>query len=268
MPILKIANLQIDQGHELRGITTETPENSLRISTRLRLTFCSRASSTRIVYEERIMKVQKVLSVALLTTGLIAGSVSAVHADSTPVPAATNSAAYQAALAQYQIDIMKYRIELIKIAIANRAAMDKYNADWQVAVAKYYADWKVAIEAYQVLRAAYDAKIVPAAAARKAAVTKADADFLAAIGVAGATSAQLELAVKTHGDAMNAAENAFKAAVATFGAEPVKPIKPAELTKPPVPVKGVAPVKPVAPGKPAKTEKPEDKKKSEGTKKP
>ena len=208
------------------------------------------------------MKVQRVLSVALLASGLIAGSVTAVHADSTPLPAATNSAAYQAALAQYQIDILKYRVTVIKNAITNRAAMDKYNADWQVAVAKYYADWKVAIEQYQALRAAYDAKIVPAAATRKAAITKADADFLAAASVAGVTNAQLEQAVKAHTDAMDAANNAFKTAVATFGAEPVKPIKPAELTKPPVPVKTVDPVKPVAPGKPAKNEKPEDKKKS------
>ena len=191
----------------------------------------------------------------------MAGSVSAVQADSTPLPAATNSAAYQAALAQYQVDLMKYRIELIKIAITNRAAMDKYNADWQIAVAKYYADWKVAIEQYQALRTAYEAKIVPAVAARKAAVTKADADFLAAIGVAGVTSVQLEAAVKAHNSAMDAASDAFKAAVATFGAEPVKPIKPAELTKPPVPVKGVAPLKPVAPGKPAKVGKSDDKKK-------
>ena len=213
------------------------------------------------------MKVQKVLSVALLTTGLIAGSVSAVHADSTPLPAATNSTAYKTALAQYQIDLLKYRVLVIKNAITNRAAMDKYNADWQVAVAKYYADWKVAIEQYQALRAAYDAKIVPAATARKAAVTKADADFLAAVSVAGVTNAQLELAVKAHSDAIEAANSAFKAAVAAFGAEPVKPIKPAELTKPPLPTKATDPGKPVPPGKPAKTEKPEDKKKTEDKKK-
>ena len=213
------------------------------------------------------MKVQRVLSVALLATGLIAGSVSAVHADSTPLPAATNSAAYQAALAKYQIDLLNYRVLLIKNAITNRAAMDKYNTDWQVAVAKYYADWKVAIEAYQALRAAYDAKVVPAVAARKAAVTKADADFLAAVSVAGVTSVQLEAAVKAHNFAMDAASDAFKAAVAAFGAEPVKPIKPAELTKPPVPTKATDPLKPVAPGKPAKTEKPEDKKKTEDKKK-
>jgi len=211
------------------------------------------------------MKVRRVIGVALLASGLMAGSVSAVQADSTPLPAATNSAAYKAALEQYQIDMMKYRIEVIKLAIANRAALDKYNSDWQAAVAKYYADWKVAIEQYQTLRAVYEAKIVPAVAARKAAITKADADFLAAVGVAGVTSAQLEAAVKTHNQAVDAAMDAFKAAVATFGAEPVKPVKPAELTKPPLPTKGVAPVKPVPPGKPAKVEKPE---KPEKTSKP
>ncbi|TRZ56306.1 MAG: hypothetical protein D4S00_05080 [Streptomycetaceae bacterium] len=204
---------------------------------------------------------------ALLASSLLAGSVTAVHADSTPLPAATNSAAYQAALAQYQIDLLNYRVLVIKNAITNRAAMDKYNADWQVAVAKYYADWKVAIEAYQALRTAYDAKVVPAVAARKAAITKADADFLAALSVAGVTSVQLEAAVKAHNSAMDAASDAFKAAVAAFGVEPVKPIKPAELTKPPLPTKATDPVKPVAPGKPAKTEKPEDKKKPEPTKK-
>lgn len=198
----------------------------------------------------------------------MAGSVSAVQADQTPLPAATNSAAYQAALAQYQIDMMKYRIEVIKVAIANRAAMDKYTTDWQAAVAKYYADWKVAIEQFQTLRAVYDAKIVPAVAARKAAIAKADADFLTAVGVAGATSAQLEQAVKTHNQAMDAAMDAFKAAVATFGEEPVKPVKPAELTKPPLPTKGVEPVKPVAPGKLAKADKPEKTPKPEKTKKP
>ena len=203
------------------------------------------------------MKVRRVLGVALLASGLMAGTVTVVQADSTPLPAATNSTAYQAALAQYKIDMMKYRIEVIKIAIANRIAMEKYNTDWQIAVAKYYADWKVAIEQFQALRAAYEAKIAPAVAARKAAIMKADADFLAAVGIAGVTSIQLEQAIKTHNQAMDAAMDAFKAAVATLGAEPVKPIKPAELTKPPIPVKGVAPVKPVAPGKPAKTEKPE-----------
>ena len=198
----------------------------------------------------------------------MAGSVTAVQADSTPLPAATNSAAYKAALEQYQIDMMKYRIEVIKIAIANRVAMDKYNTDWQNAVAKYYADWKAAIEQYQTLRAVYEAKIVPAVAARKAAVVKADADFLAAVGTAGATSAQLEAAVKIHHQAMDAAMDAFKAAVATFGEEPVKPVKPDELTKPPVPTKGVAPVKPVAPGKLAKAEKPEKTPRSVKTPKP
>lgn len=213
------------------------------------------------------MKVKRVLGVALLTSGLMAGSVSAVQADSTPLPAASNSAAYQAAFAQYQIDLMKYRIEVIKVAIANRVAMDKYNTDWQSVVAKYYADWKAAIEQYQTLRAVYEAKIIPAVAARKAAIMKADADFLTAVGVVGATSAQLEAAVKAHHQAMEAAMDAFKAAVATFGEEPVKPIKPAELTKPPVPVKGVTPVKPVAPGKPTKAEKPEKTPKPEPSKK-
>ena len=208
------------------------------------------------------MKVKRVLGIALLASGLMAGSVTAVQADSKPLPAATNSAAYQAALARNRIGMMKHRIEVIKIAIANRVAMEKYNTAWQNAVAKYYADWKAAIEQYQTLRAVYEAKIVPAVAARKAAIIKADADFLAAGGIAGATSAQLESAVKTHNKAMEAAMDAFKAAVAALGDEPIKPIKPDELSKPPFPVQGAAL------GKPAKAEKPEKTPKPKKTPKP
>lgn len=213
------------------------------------------------MYEERIMKVKKVLSVALLASGLIVGSVSAVHADSTPLPTATNSAAYQAALAQYQNDIIQYRITLAKNGIAYRTAMEKYWSEWQAAEAKYYADWKAAIEQFQALRSAYQAKVAPLAAVRKIAIAKADADFLAAIAVSGATNAQLDLALKNHAAAITAANAAFKTAVAALGAEPVRPIKPAELTKPVAPVKAADPVKPVAPVKPAKADKPDKKKK-------
>lgn len=220
------------------------------------------------MFEESIMKVSKVLSVALLASGLMLGSVSAVHADSTPLPAATNSAAYQAALAKYQVDILQYRIEIVKIGIAYRVAMDAYWTAVQTAEAKYYADWKAAIEQYQALRNAFQAKVAPLAAVRKIAVQKADAEFLAAIAVSGATNAQLELALKNHAVAIDAANELFKSAVTALGPEPVKPIKPAELIRPPVPVKPAAPAKPVAPGKPAKQEKPEKTPKPDKTKKP
>ena len=201
------------------------------------------------------MKVRNVVSVALITTSLIAGSIGATYADKTPLPAATNSAAYQAALAQYQVDILKYKIAIAKNAITYRVAMDKYNADWAIVLAKYEASWKAALDQYQVLHNAYDAKIVPLAAARKTATDKADADFLAAIAVTGATNAQLELALKNYNAAIEAAHATFKTAVAALGPEPVKPNKPAELKKPAAPVKPVSPVKPVEPGKPSKDDK-------------
>ncbi len=214
------------------------------------------------------MKVRKVLSVALLASGLLLGSVSAVHADSTPIPAATNSAAYQAELTKYQAEILQYRIEVTKIGITYRVALDTYWAAVQSAEAKYYADWKAAIEQYQALRSAYQAKVAPLAAIRKIAVQKADAEFLAAIAVSGATNAQLELALKNHAVAIDAANTLFKSAVTALGPEPVKPIKPAELNRPPVPVKPAAPIKPVAPGKPGKEDKSEKTPKPDKTKKP
>jgi len=216
-----------------------------------------------IIIQESIMKVRKAISVALISTGLIASSIGVTHADSTPVPAATNSAAYQAALVKYQADLLQYRITVAKNGIAYRVAMDKYRVDLQAAEDKYYADWKALIGQFQVVQSAYQAKIVPLNATRKAAVEKADADLLAALAVAGATSAQLDLALKAHAAANEAANSAFKAAVAALGAAPVKPTKPAELTKPPAPVRATDPVKPVAPAKPAKptkSEKPEVKK--------
>jgi len=201
------------------------------------------------------MKVKNIISVALVTTGLIAGSISVTHADQTPLPAATNSAAYKAALEKYQIDILKYRIAVTKNAITYRVAMEKYNADWAIVLAKYEAGWKATWDQYLALHSAYNAKIVPIAAVRKAATDKADADFLAAIAVAGATNAQLDVALKAHNAAIEAAGIAFKSAVAALGPEPVKPTKPAELNKPAEPVKPVSPVKPVEPGKPSKDEK-------------
>ncbi len=196
------------------------------------------------------------------------GPVSAVHADSTPLPADSNSAAYQAAVAKFQVDILQYRIQVAKIGIAYRVAMDTYWSAVQAAEAKYYADWKAAIEQYQALRSAYQAKVAPLAAIRKIAVQKADAEFLAAIAVSGATNAQLELALKNHDVAIDAANTLFKSAVTALGPEPVKPIKPAELNRPPAPVKPDAPVKPVAPGKQAKEDKPVKTPKPDKTKKP
>ena len=98
-------------------------------------------------------------------------------------------------------------------------------------------------------------QVLPLAAARKTATDKADADFLAAIAVTGATNAQLELALKNYNAAIEAAHATFKTAVAALGPEPVKPNKPAELKKPAAPVKPVSPVKPVEPGKPSKDDK-------------
>ncbi|MSV92196.1 MAG: hypothetical protein F2870_04135, partial [Actinobacteria bacterium] len=151
------------------------------------------------------MKIRRILSVALITSSLVAASIGVTHADDSPVPAATNSAAYQAALAKYQTDLLQYRITVIKNAITYRVAMDKYNADWAIVLARYDAAWKAAQDQYQVLRTAYNAKVAPLAAIRKAATDKADADFLAAIAVAGVTNAQLDLALKNHNAAMDAA---------------------------------------------------------------
>ena len=172
------------------------------------------------------MKVRKAISVALISTGLIASSIGVTHADSTPVPAATNSAAYQAALVKYQADLLQYRITVAKNGIAYRIAMDKYRVDLQTAENKYYVDWKATIDQFQVLQSVYLSKVAPLNAARKTAVEKADADLLAALAVAGATSVQLDLALKAHAAANDAANSAYKAAVAALGAAPIKPPKP------------------------------------------
>lgn len=198
------------------------------------------------------MKTKKILGAALLTTGLIMSSVSVVSADETTAPKAPQStSASSADLLAYRTALIKFRVALVVNSINYRIAMEKYWADWNATVDKYLAPYKAALEQYRILEAAYVAKLTPIIAARKAAFDKADSAFLAAQASA-ATDAQLEQALKDHAAATSAASEAFKAARATLGDAPVKPVKPAELTRPPAPVKAENPVKPLAPTKSAK----------------
>ncbi|HUW87339.1 MAG TPA: hypothetical protein VMW30_03050 [Candidatus Paceibacterota bacterium] len=196
------------------------------------------------------MKTRRTLGAALLTAGLIMSSASVVSADETATPKATKStSASSADLLAYKTGLLKFRIALTVNSINYRIAMEKYWADWQATLDKYLAPYKAALEQYRVLEAAYLAKLTPIITARRAAMNKADSEFLAAVASA-TTDAQMELALKNHATATSAANEAFQSAKAALGAAPVKPVKPAELTKPPLPVKPSNPVKPLAPTKP------------------
>lgn len=201
------------------------------------------------------MKTKKILGAALLTTGLIMSSVSAVSADesATPNPSQSKSAS-SAELLAYKTALLKFRIALTVNQINYRIALEKYWADWQATLDKYEAPYRAAMEQFRTLQTAYVAKATPLVNARKTAINIADNAFLAA-QAAATTDAQLELALKNHATAIAAAHATFKSAITALGAAPVKPIKPAELTRPPLPAKPSNPVKPLAPTKPAKETK-------------
>lgn len=198
------------------------------------------------------MKTKRILSIGLLTTGLVLSSASAVNADATPTPKSTTT--YAAQLAVYKEAVIQYRVALVVNTINYRIALEKYQADWQAALAKYEAPYKAALVQYQTLQATYVAKLAPIATARKSMLDKADADFLAAIASAK-NAAQKDLALRGRASAVSTASAVYKTAVAALGAAPVKPIKPPELTKPSLPVKPVSPTKPVPPLKPGTTKK-------------
>lgn len=199
------------------------------------------------------MKTKKALTVALITSSLILGSMSASRADESqtpsPSPVSTANPVYAAQLAAYKIALTQYKVALVVNDISYRATMTKYWADWQAAVTQYESNWQAALASFKTLKDAYEAKAAPINATRKTAVDAADAAFLAAIA-ANNSPASEETALTTHQAAVQAANNAYKTAIAALGAAPVRPTKPAELTKPPVPTKPAAPVKPVAPVKP------------------
>jgi len=206
------------------------------------------------------MKTRKILGAALLAAGLVMSSASVVSADETATPKATQStSASSADLLVYRTALLKFRIALTVNSINYRIAMEKYWADWKATLEKYEAPYKAALEQYRILEAAYMAKLTPIIAVRNAAINQADNAFLAALASA-TTDAQLEQALKDHGAATSAANEAFKTARAALGDAPVKPVKPAELTRPPAPVKADNPVKPLAPTKPAKPVKEKEQK--------
>lgn len=210
------------------------------------------------------MKTKKLVTVALMTSSLILGSMTASSADDSqkpsPTPVATiSSSAYAAQLAAYKVALTQYKVALLVNAISYRATMNKYWADWNAAVTKYGSDWQATLANYQTLKATYDAKVAPINAARRTAINAADAAFLAAIAVNN-SAPQEELALTAHQSAVQAANAAYKAAIAAIGAAPVRPTKPAELVKPVVPTKPADPVKPIAPVKPAVAKKDNKKK--------
>lgn len=201
------------------------------------------------------MKTKKIIGAALLTTGLVMSSVSAVSADesATPNPSQSHSAS-SANLLAYKTALLKFRVALTVNQINYRIALEKYWTDWKATLDKYEAPYRAAVEQYRTLQAAYLAKVTPLVNARKTAIDIADNAFLAA-QAAATTDAQLELALKNHATAIATARATFKSAVTALGAAPVKPVKPAELTRPPLPVKPSNPVKPLAPTKPVKQPK-------------
>ena len=150
----------------------------------------------------------------------------------------------------YRADLLKYRVTVVLNNINDRAAMEKYWADWQITLTTYQAKWKADIDKFWADHIAWALKHKPLNVARKAALDKADSDFVAS-NSATTTAAQQEAALKARNEAYTAATKIYKDALALIGAEPVSPTKPAELAKPPTPAKTVDPVKPIIPLKPA-----------------
>ncbi|MCX6430490.1 MAG: hypothetical protein NTX12_05950 [Actinobacteria bacterium] len=218
------------------------------------------------------MKTKKFITIAVTTVGLMASSIGVGLADETTSPtptpkvtktvkAAATSNAYAVALAQYKIDLAKYKNDLTQYRVTvalndikDRALVEKYWLDWAANLATYQAKWKTEIDKYYADHSAWAAKNKPLNQARKAALDKADSDFVAA-NAAATTPAAQEAALAARATAHAAALSVYKAAVAQIGTEPVAPTKPAEMTKPALPAKTIDPVKPVAPVKPAATPK-------------
>jgi len=211
------------------------------------------------------MKTKKFITIAITTVGLMASSIGVGLADETTSPtptpkvtktvkAAATPNAYALALAQYKIDLTQYRVTVALNDIKDRAAVEKYWLDWASTLSAYQAKWKAEIDKYYADHSAWAAKNKPLNQARKAALDKADSDFVAA-NSAATTPALQEAALTARATAHSAALSVYKAAVALIGAEPVAPTKPAEMTKPALPVKTVDPVKPVPPVKPVATPK-------------
>ena len=113
------------------------------------------------------MKTKRMISVGLITAGLVLSSVAVVNADSTtPPPTAKSPNAYTLQVAAYQEVLIQYRITVVVNTINYRIALQKYHADWQATLAKYEAPYKAEIAQHQTLQAAYAAKKEPIAAAR------------------------------------------------------------------------------------------------------
>jgi len=207
------------------------------------------------------MKSKKVIAVALLTSGLLAGSTTLAFADTTPAPTTSPSTttpstspdqtAYQTALAAYKIALTQYRVTVVNNDISYRAAMQKYWSDWNTTMKNYWSDRAAAIATFQAAHTAYLAQLTPLQATHKAALDAADNAFLAA--TVGVTSNDaLNAAISDWNKAIRAADTTYKTAVAALGAEPVRPVEAPLPQKPAAPVKPVNPPKPQAPVKPGK----------------
>ncbi|MEI8067154.1 MAG: hypothetical protein WCH42_07495 [Actinomycetes bacterium] len=203
------------------------------------------------------MKRSKYVSVAILTLGLVGGSIGAVSADTTASPKPTVAktvnpavAQYQADLAAYKIALQQYRVDLVKNEIAYRPALKAYWAAWISTNQAFNASWQATWATFKTANDAYQAKYKPLNVVKDAALNAADSAFLASIAADTSTTG-IEAALKAHTAATTAAQAAFKAAVTALGPEPVRPVKPADPVKPAAPTKPTPPVKPVAPVKPA-----------------
>src|SRR5512141_1492985 len=99
------------------------------------------------------MKTKKMVTVALMTSSLILGSMTASRADESqspsPTPVATSNPVYAAQLAAYKVALTQYKVALVVNDINYRATMAKYWSDWQAAVAKYEAAWQASLANYK-----------------------------------------------------------------------------------------------------------------------
>lgn len=150
------------------------------------------------------------------------GAISALAlALSTPAALAADTAAPLNTLTAREQAVIDFQDSMATYTATVRVLHDKYRSD---------------LAAFQAAQSARQALIRPLVDAHQAAVSQANAAFIAAIANV-TTQEGRDAVVKTRKDAIAAAQATFKAAVDALGAAPVKPEKPTLPTKPEKPAK-------------------------------
>lgn len=153
------------------------------------------------------MKSKKLVTIALLTSGLFIGSTTSALADTAPT-STTSPSAYQTQLAAYKIALTQYRVALVNNDINYRATM-----------AKYWSDWQTTLATFQTANTAFQANLDPIQVTHKSAIDAADAAFLAAT-TGTPTDDVLNAALTAYWNATKLANTTYKSAVTALVRHP------------------------------------------------